>query len=80
MAMLIVLNAAVAFRIWPAIEGIDWLANTRYWPMAGAGLAIESVVVVFAAMFVQSYFEQRRQGWARNAKRPATSGGDAEPQ
>ena len=80
MAMLIALNASVAFRIWPAIEGIDWLAHTRYWPMAVAGIAVEAVVVVFGAMFVQSYFEQRRQGWARNAKRPATSGSDAEPE
>ena len=66
-AMLIALNAAVALRIWPAIEGVDWLTHTRYWPMTASGIAVETVVVVFGAMFVQSYLEQRRKGWALSA-------------
>jgi hypothetical protein len=62
-SMLIALNAAVILRIWPAIEGINWLASTRYWPMAAAGGLAEGVVVVFALMFVQSLLEQRTPGW-----------------
>jgi hypothetical protein len=62
-SMLIALNAAAILRIWPAIEGISWLASTRYWPMAAAGGLAEAVVVVFAVMFVQSLFEQRTPGW-----------------
>ena len=63
-AMLVALNAATLLRIWPAIEGIGWLANTRYWPMAAAGGLAEAVVVIFALMLLQSYMEQRRPGWA----------------
>ncbi len=62
-AMIVSLNAAAALRLWPAIEGINWLATTRYWPMAAAGGLASGVVVVFAAMFAQSYAEQRRPGW-----------------
>ncbi len=62
-AILIGLNAAVILRIWPAIEGLNWLSSTRYWPMAAAGSITETVVVVFAAMFIQSYLEQRTPGW-----------------
>jgi len=61
--MIVSLNVAVALRLWPAIEGINWLANTRYWPMAAAGGLASGVVIVFAAMFAQSYVEQRRPGW-----------------
>lgn len=62
-AMLLALNAAALLRVWPAIEGINWLATTRYWPMAAAGGLAEAAVVVYALMFVQSYFEQRTPGW-----------------
>ncbi len=64
LAMLAALNIATLLRIWPAIEGIGWLAKTRYWPMAAAGGLAEAVVVIFALMFVQSYVEQRRPAWA----------------
>ena len=64
LAMLASLNVATALRVWPAIEGLSWLASTRYWPMAAAGALAEGTVVVFALMFVQSYFEQRRPAWA----------------
>ena len=62
-AMLASLNVATALRVWPAIEGLNWLAMTRYWPMAAAGALAEAAVVVYALMFVQSYFEQRAPGW-----------------
>ncbi len=62
-SMLLGLNIAALLRIWPAIEGINWLASTRYWPMAAAGGLAEAVVVVFALMFVQSTLEQRTPGW-----------------
>ena len=61
--MLASLNVATALRVWPAIEGLNWLAMTRYWPMAAAGALAEAAVVVYALMFVQSYFEQRAPGW-----------------
>jgi len=64
LAMLIALNVATALRIWPAIEGIGWIATTRYWPMAAAGGLAEAVIVIFALMFLQSYIEQRRPAWA----------------
>jgi uncharacterized protein involved in response to NO len=62
-SMLLALNVAAVLRIWPAIEGINWIASMRYWPMAAAGGLAEAVVVVFALMFVQSLFEQRTPGW-----------------
>lgn len=65
LTMLISLNVAVALRIWPAIEGIDWLAETRFWPIAAAGALAEGVVTLFGLMFLQSYLEQRHPGWAR---------------
>lgn len=64
LSMLVALNVATALRIWPAIEGVGWLATTRYWPMAAAGALAEAVVVIFALMFLQSYLEQRRPAWA----------------
>jgi hypothetical protein len=64
LAMLAAVNAATVLRVWPAIEGVGWLAETRYWPMAAAGALAGAVVLVFALMFVQSYLEQRRPGWA----------------
>lgn len=62
-AMLLALNAAALLRVWPALEGVNWLATTRYWPMAAAGALAEAAVVLFAVMFVQSYLEQRTPGW-----------------
>ena len=64
-AMLIALNVATALRVWPAIEGIGWLASTRYWPMSAAGGLASAVVIIFAAMFAQSWLDQRRPDWAR---------------
>ena len=65
--MIVSLNAAAALRLWPAIEGINWLATTRYWPMAAAGGLASGVVVVFALLFAQSYAEQRAPGWGAPA-------------
>ncbi len=62
-AMIVAVNSAAALRLWPAVEGINWLASTRYWPMAAAGGLASGVVIVFAAMFAQSYLEQRKPGW-----------------
>jgi hypothetical protein len=59
-SMLVALNAAVALRAWPAIAGIDWLGHTRGWPMAASGGLATTVIVIFAAMFAQSYLEQRK--------------------
>jgi hypothetical protein len=63
LALLAALNVAVALRIWPAIEGVNWLTSDRYWPVAAAGALAETVVGVFAIMFFQSWFEQRAPGW-----------------
>jgi hypothetical protein len=63
-SMFAAVNIAAALRAWPALEGIDWLSSSRYWPMAGAGGLAIAAIGVFAFMFGQSYFEQRRQGWA----------------
>lgn len=62
-AMFVALNAAAVLRVWPALEGVDWIADTRYWPMTAAGVLAEAVVVVFAFMFAQSWLEQRAPGW-----------------
>jgi hypothetical protein len=61
--MLLALNAAVVLRVWPSIEGVNWLSSTRYWPMAAAGGLAEAVVCAFAVMFLQSWYEQRSPGW-----------------
>ncbi len=65
LAMALALNIATALRVWPALEGLDWLENTRYWPMAISGTLAELTIVVFAFMFAQSCWEQRRPGWGR---------------
>lgn len=61
--MLVALNAAVVLRIWPALEGIDWIKMTRFWPMFAAGALAVTAVAAFAFMFGQSYVEQRHPGW-----------------
>jgi hypothetical protein len=80
-AMIGAMNAAAALRLWPAVEGVNWLTSTRYWPIAAAAALASGVVVVFAAMFVQSYFEQQKPGWgspgALGARRGKT--GEAAP-
>lgn len=63
LSMLIALNAAAVLRVWHAIEGVGWLASTRYWPMAAAGGLAEAVMLVFALTFLQSWYEQRKPGW-----------------
>jgi len=69
-AMIVALNAAAALRLWPSIEGVNWLASTRYWPIAASGGLASGVVIVFAAMFAQSYFEQRTPGWGAKVVAP----------
>jgi hypothetical protein len=66
-SMIVALNVAAALRVWPALEGIDWLETTRWWPMALAGTLTEIVLIAFAAMFAQSWWEQRPKGWATPA-------------
>ena len=63
-SMIVALNVAAALRVWPALEGIDWIESTRYWPMAIAGILAEAVLVVLAFMFFQSWREQRPKDWA----------------
>ncbi|MBI5284048.1 MAG: NnrS family protein [Chloroflexi bacterium] len=63
LGMLLAMNLAAVLRLWPALRGLDWIASTRWWPMAAAGGLAECVIVVFGLMFVQSYFEQRQRGW-----------------
>ena len=65
--MVAALNVAVALRVWPPIEGIDWLESTRWWPMAFAGALAEFVLIAFAFMFLQSWREQRPRDWATPA-------------
>jgi hypothetical protein len=60
LTMLVGMNIAVVLRAWPAIEGVGWIASTRFWPMSLAGALAEAVVGIFALMFAQSYLEQRR--------------------
>ena len=60
----VALSAATALRVWPAVAGIDWVEATRYWPMFAAGSVAIVAVGLFAAMFGQSWWEQRRPGWA----------------
>ncbi len=62
-AMVIALNLAAALRVWPSVAGIDWIESTRNWPMAIGGSLAEGVIIVFALMFAQSWFEQREPGW-----------------
>lgn len=69
--LVVVMNIAVVMRIWPSIEGIGWLGNTRYWPMVISGTLATVGLASFAAMFFQSYFEQRDPGWARPQNLPA---------
>jgi hypothetical protein len=66
-SMFIAMNAAAALRVWPALEGLDWIAPTRYWPMAAAGALALAAVSAFAFMFAQSRIEQQRPGWASPA-------------
>ena len=66
-AMIASLNIASALRIWPALEGTGWLVDTRYWPIAISSLLASGVIIVFAAMFTQSWWEQRDPAWSANA-------------
>jgi len=63
-ALLIAINVAAGLRVWPALEGIDWIESDRYWPMAAAGALAIAGIGAFAFMFAQSYLEQRRPGWS----------------
>jgi hypothetical protein len=69
-------NVASALRLWPALEGIDWLEDSRYWPIATAGLLGIAAVGLFGSLFVQSWWEQRDPAWTRHAteqRHPDTS-------
>lgn len=68
-ALVIALNAAAVLRTWPPSEAAEWLDDSRYWPIAIAGLLATAVIIVFAAMFAQSYAEQREPGWALPGRR-----------
>ena len=59
-AIAIALNLATALRIWPAIEGVGWLTETRWWPMSLAGMTVYAVVLVFAARYAQGHYELRQ--------------------
>ena len=72
--MIAALNAASALRLWPAVEGVNWLTSTRYWPMAASGALASAVLIVFAGMFAQSYIEQRKPGWGSPAALAARRG------
>lgn len=65
LAMVLALNASTALRVWPALEGLDWLGRTHYWPIALSATLAEITIIVFAFMFAQSWWEQRRPGWGR---------------
>lgn len=68
-ALVLALNAAAVLRTWPPSEAAEWLEDSRYWPIAIGGVLAIAVVLVFAAMFVQSYAEQRQPGWALPGRR-----------
>lgn len=76
-AMVVAMNVAVALRVWPSAVGPEWVEHTRWWPMAIAGALTETVAIVFAGMFAQSYFEQRTPGWATPAALRERRGGAA---
>ena len=71
--MLTLLNLAVALRLWPALEGINWLEDTRYWPIAMSAPLAGAVVVAFAVMFAQSWWQQRDPSWSAGAVQSRTS-------
>ena len=72
LAILAAVNAASALRLWPAFEGLHWLEDTRYWPVAAAGGLASLAVVAFGLMFAQSWWEQRDPAWAARATGVAT--------
>lgn len=64
-AILLGINIAAVLRVWPALEGIEWLEDTRFWPMAGASAFATASVLLFGGMFAQSWWEQRDPDWAQ---------------
>lgn len=74
-AMVVAMNVAVSLRVWPPAVGPEWYQHTRWWPMAVSGALTETVAILFAAMFAQSYFQQRRPGWATPAALRERHGG-----
>jgi hypothetical protein len=67
LTMIVGLVVATGLRLWPAFEGIDWLEDSRFWPMAISAAIASGTVAVFAAMFAQSWWEQRDPAWAARA-------------
>ncbi len=74
-AILLAVNIASALRLWPAFEGLRWLEDTRYWPIAASGSLASIAVVAFGLMFAQSWWEQRDPSWAARAAGVATKVG-----
>jgi hypothetical protein len=64
--MLVAVNGASVLRLWPALEGTGWLSDTRYWPVATSAALSAVAIIMFAAMFGQSWWEQRNPDWARD--------------
>ena len=50
-ALILALNLAAALRLWPALDGINWLASSRYWPISAVGGLASALGFAFAAMF-----------------------------
>lgn len=67
LALLFAVNTASLARVWPALEGIDWLEDSRYVPITVAAVLAGLAVILFARMFVESVWEQRNPTWARRA-------------
>lgn len=66
-ALLAAITASSALRIWPPIEGVDWLEDSRHWPIAISAVLSAAAVIAFAAMFAQSWLEQRDPAWSARA-------------
>jgi hypothetical protein len=59
LAILVLLNVAVALRVGAAMATPHWLSPDRYWPMAVAGGLGWIAVSLFAALFVRNLLQKR---------------------
>jgi len=57
--VLALLNAAAALRVGAAVATPHWLSPDRYWPMAAAGVLAEVALLLFLALFLQSWRQKR---------------------